>query len=232
MSVKRISQFFNPQSIAVIGASNNPDRAGFIVMRNLLQGGFKGPIMPVSPKHTAVHGVLAYNTIRQLPKVPDLAVICTNKQTLVQIINELGEIGCQHAIIIAAGLDNQHKQLLKEAAKIAKVTLLGPNCLGLLIPHLGINASFSHTVAAPGKLAFISQSAAVCSTILDWAQHKKIGFSYFVSVGDCLDIDFDSVLGKIKSARQGQFSIRDRDSNTPQIKIVRVVTSVEYYLSD
>ncbi|MGA4605446.1 GNAT family N-acetyltransferase [Pseudoalteromonas maricaloris] len=194
MSVKRISQFFNPQSIAVIGASNNPDRAGFIVMRNLLQGGFKGPIMPVSPKHTAVHGVLAYSAIKQLPKVPDLAVICTNKQTLVQIINELGDIGCQHAIIISAGLDNQHKQQLKEAAKIAKVTLLGPNCLGLLIPHLGINASFSHTVAAPGKLAFISQSAAVCSTILDWAQHKKIGFSYFVSVGDCLDIDFDELL--------------------------------------
>ncbi|WP_419147746.1 GNAT family N-acetyltransferase [Pseudoalteromonas 'SMAR'] len=194
MSVKRISQFFNPTSIAVIGASNNPDRAGFIVMRNLLQGGFKGPIMPVSPKHTAVHGVLAYHSIKQLPKVPDLAVICTNKNTLTDIITELGTLGCRHAIIIAAGLDNPQKQQLKLHALEAKVTLLGPNCLGLLIPHLGVNASFSHTVANPGKLAFVSQSAAVCSTILDWAQQRKIGFSYFVSVGDCLDIDFDELL--------------------------------------
>ncbi|WP_440055181.1 bifunctional acetate--CoA ligase family protein/GNAT family N-acetyltransferase [Pseudoalteromonas sp. T1lg65] len=194
MSIKRISQFFSPTSIAVIGASNNASRAGFIVMRNLLQGGFKGPIMPVTPKYTAVHGVLAYNNITSLPKTPDLAVICTNKNTLIKIIQQLGEIGCRHAIIIAAGLDAQQRQNLKLAARDAEVTILGPNCLGLLIPHIGLNASFSHTVADPGKLAFISQSAAVCSTILDWARHKQIGFSYFISVGDCLDIDFDELL--------------------------------------
>ena len=83
MSLKRISQFFNPSSVAVIGASNISTRAGFVVMRNLLQGGFKGPIMPVTPNHTAVHGVLAYSSIADLPKVPDLAVICTNKNTLI-----------------------------------------------------------------------------------------------------------------------------------------------------
>ena len=194
MSVKRISQFFNPKSVAVIGASNNAGRAGFVVMRNLLQGGFKGPIMPVSPKHKAVHGVLAYSNIKALPQTPDLAVICTNKNTLEQIIIELGELGCQHAIIIASGANQAQKSALKQTAKEAGVTLLGPNCLGLLIPHLGLNASFSHTVAEPGKLAFISQSAAVCSTILDWAQNKRIGFSYFISVGDCIDIDFDELL--------------------------------------
>ncbi|WP_404341043.1 GNAT family N-acetyltransferase [Pseudoalteromonas mariniglutinosa] len=194
MSVKRISQFFNPKSVAVIGASNSPTRAGFVVMRNLLQGGFQGPIMPVSRKHTAVHGVLAYADIASLPKVPDLAVICTNKNTLNAIIEELGELGCKHAIVIAAGLSREHKQALKASANAANVSLLGPNCLGLLIPHIGLNASFSHTVARPGKLAFVSQSAAVCSTILDWAKNKEIGFSYFISVGDCIDIDFDELL--------------------------------------
>ncbi|MBQ4845692.1 bifunctional acetate--CoA ligase family protein/GNAT family N-acetyltransferase [Pseudoalteromonas sp. MMG005] len=194
MSVKRISQFFSPRSVAVIGASNNPGRAGYIVMRNLLQGGFKGPIMPVSPKHDAVHGVLAYPSIEHLPHVPSLAVICTNKATLNTVIRELGRLGCQHAIIIAAGLNTQQKISLKHIAKSANVTLLGSNCLGLLIPHLGLNASFSHTVAQSGRLAFVSQSAAVCSTILDWARNKRIGFSYFVSVGDCIDIDFDELL--------------------------------------
>lgn len=194
MSVKRISQFFSPRSVAVIGASNNPSRAGYIVMRNLLQGGFKGPIMPVSPKHNAVHGVLAYPTIESLPHTPDLAVICTNKTTINSIIEQLGKHGCQHAIVIAAGLNMQQKASLKQIANMVNVTLLGPNCLGLLIPHLGLNASFSHTVAKPGRLAFVSQSAAVCSTILDWAKNKRIGFSYFISVGDCLDIDFDELL--------------------------------------
>ncbi|CCQ09861.1 Protein acetyltransferase [Pseudoalteromonas luteoviolacea B = ATCC 29581] len=194
MSVKRISQFFNPTSVAVIGASNTQGRAGHVVMRNLLQGGFKGPIMPVTPKHQAVHGVLAYPSIADLPKIPDLAVICTNKSTLLDIIHALGKLGCKNAIIVAAGLNQNQRDELYAAAKTANVNLLGPNCLGLLIPHIGLNASFSHTVARPGKLAFISQSAAVCSTILDWAQQKQIGFSYFLSVGDCLDLDFPELL--------------------------------------
>ncbi|WP_152086728.1 bifunctional acetate--CoA ligase family protein/GNAT family N-acetyltransferase [Pseudoalteromonas sp. A25] len=194
MSIKQIGQFFNPQSVAVIGASNSPERAGFVVMRNLLQGGFKGPIMPVSPTNKAVHGVLAYPSITALPQVPELAVICTNKNTLETLLQQLAEIGCKNVVIIAAGLNNRQKTTLKKVAKLHSIQLLGPNCLGLLVPHIGLNASFSHTVAAPGNLAFVSQSAAVCSTILDWAQSKRIGFSYFVSVGDCLGIDFDELL--------------------------------------
>ncbi len=194
MSVKRISQFFNPKSVAVIGASNSANRAGFVVMRNLLQGGFKGPIMPVTPKYKAVHGVLAYTDICDLPQIPDLAVVCTNKQLAIPLIKQLGEFGCRNAIVIASGFDTELKQTLIQVAKQVNINLLGPNSLGLLIPQIGLNASFSHTVATPGKLAFISQSAAVCSTILDWAQHKQIGFSYFVSMGDCCDIDFDEMV--------------------------------------
>ncbi|MEC4087718.1 bifunctional acetate--CoA ligase family protein/GNAT family N-acetyltransferase [Pseudoalteromonas rubra] len=194
MSIKRINQFFNPRSVAVIGASSNPGRAGNVVMRNLLHGGFKGPIMPVTPKYAAVQGVLAYPTIADLPQVPDLAVICTNKATLVQILTELSERGCKNAIVVAAGLDNEQKQRLQTLARDKQITLLGSNSLGMLLPHLGLNASFSHTTADAGKLAFISQSAAVCSTILDWAKSKRIGFSYFISLGDSLDIDFDELL--------------------------------------
>ncbi|MBE0365394.1 acetyltransferase [Pseudoalteromonas ulvae UL12] len=194
MSVKRISQFFNPRSVAVIGASNQTNRAGFVVMRNLLQGGFNGPIMPVTPKYKAVHGVLAYPDIASLPQVPDLAILCTNKHISIALIKALGEKGCKHAILIASGFKEAQKQALQQAAKEHGVNLLGPNCLGLLIPSIGLNASFSHTIASPGKLAFISQSAAVCSTILDWAQNKGIGFSYFVSMGDCCDIDFHELI--------------------------------------
>ncbi|MEO2280559.1 bifunctional acetate--CoA ligase family protein/GNAT family N-acetyltransferase [Pseudoalteromonas pernae] len=194
MSVKRISQFFNPKSIAVVGASNNASRPGYIVMRNLLQGGFNGPIMPVTPKYNAVHGVLAYPDIASLPQTPDIAIICTNKSTILPLITALAEQGCKNIIVIAAGLSEQQKDALSSHCKTHKVNLLGPNCLGLMIPHLGVNASFSHTVTRPGKVAFISQSAAVCSTILDWAQHKDIGFSYFISVGDCVDIDFGELL--------------------------------------
>ncbi|WP_105264793.1 bifunctional acetate--CoA ligase family protein/GNAT family N-acetyltransferase [Pseudoalteromonas sp. T1lg76] len=194
MSVKRISQFFNPKSIAVVGASNNPMRPGYIVMRNLLQGGFNGPIMPVTPKYEAVHGVLAYADIASLPQPPDIAIICTNKATLLPLISALAKQGCRNVIVVAAGLSEEQKTELQQHCKAQHVNLMGPNCLGLMIPHLGVNASFSHTVTRPGKVAFISQSAAVCSTILDWAQHKDIGFSYFISVGDCLDIDFGELL--------------------------------------
>lgn len=194
MSVKRISQFFNPQSIAVIGASNSPSRPGFIVMRNLLQGGFKGPIMPVTPKYQAVHGVLAYANIDALPKAPCLAVICTNKNTLSDTVQQLAKKGCKHAIVIAAGLTIEQKTQLAAQCKQLNINLLGSNCLGLMIPHIGLNASLSHTAANAGNLAFISQSAAVCSTILDWAKSKEIGFSYFASLGDCLDINFAELL--------------------------------------
>lgn len=194
MSVKRISQFFNPKSVAVIGASNRINRAGYVVMRNLLQGGFNGPIMPVSPKYKAVHGVLAYPSISALPTTPDLAVLCTNKERCIELVEELGKKGCKHAVLIASGFDNTQKQALVAAAELAGVNLLGPNSLGLLVPSIGLNASFSHLVAKPGKIAFVSQSAAVCSTILDWAHHRDIGFSYFVSMGDCADIDFDELV--------------------------------------
>ncbi len=201
MSVKTIEQLLKPHSIAVIGASNQPNRPGNAVMRNLLQGQFDGPIMPVTPHYKSVNGVLAYRSIDELPIVPDLAIICTRATRVPAIILQLGRKGTRNAIVIAAGLDNlftaQGTNLQEQMLAIAKewgLRILGPDSLGVLVPELGLNASYAHINAAPGKIAVVSQSSAVCVTLLDWARRRRIGFSQFISLGEGVDIDFDEIL--------------------------------------
>lgn len=201
MSVKSIEPLLKPQSIAVIGASNLPQRPGNAVMRNLLQGGFDGPIMPVTPNYKSVNGVLAYRSIDELPIVPDVAIICTRATRVPAIILQLGRKGTRNAIVIASGLDNLHTaqgtNLQEQMLAIAKewgVRILGPDSLGILVPALGLNASYAHTTALPGKIAVVSQSSAVCVTLLDWAKRRRIGFSHVISLGEGVDVDFDDVI--------------------------------------
>lgn len=201
MSLKAIEQLLKPSSIAVIGASNQANRPGNAVMRNLLQGKFDGPIMPVTPHYKSVNGVLAYRSIDELPMVPDLAIICTRATRVPAIILQLGRKGTRTAIVIASGLDNlftaQGTNLQEQMQAIAKewgVRILGPDSLGILVPELGLNASYAHIGAAPGKIAVVSQSSAVCVTLLDWARRRRIGFSQFISLGEGVDIDFDELL--------------------------------------
>lgn len=201
MSLQHIEQLLKPRSIAVIGASNQPSRTGYVVMRNLLQGRFDGPIMPVTPHHKAVNGVLAYRSIDELPEAPDLAIICTRASRVPAIILQLGRRGTRSAIVIAAGLDTLHtaqgtnlQQQMLEIARQSGVRILGPNCLGIIVPGIGLNASCSHTSAAPGKIAFVSQSSGIFLTLLDWARRRRIGFSHFISLGDGVDVDFDEVI--------------------------------------
>lgn len=201
MSLQTIEQLLKPHSIAVIGASNQPNRPGNAVMRNLLQGQFDGPIMPVTPHYKSVNGVLAYRSIDELPIVPDLAIICTRATRVPAIILQLGRKGTRNAIVIAAGLDNlftaQGTNLQEQMLAIAKewgVRILGPDSLGIIVPELGLNASYAHITAAPGKIAVVSQSSAVCVTLLDWARRRRIGFSQFISLGEGVDIDFDELL--------------------------------------
>lgn len=201
MTVKSVEQLLKPHSIAVIGASNQPNRPGNAVMRNLLQGQFDGPIMPVTPHYKSVNGVLAYRSIDELPIVPDLAIICTRATRVPAIILQLGRKGTRNAIVIAAGLDNlftaQGTNLQEQMLAIAKewgVRILGPDSLGIIIPELGLNASYAHINALPGKIAVVSQSSAVCVTLLDWARRRRIGFSQFISLGEGMDIDFDEIL--------------------------------------
>ncbi|MEL0657880.1 bifunctional acetate--CoA ligase family protein/GNAT family N-acetyltransferase [Psychromonas arctica] len=194
MSLQLLKHFFNPQSIAVIGASVNIKRAGYLVMNNLLAAGFNGPIMPVTPKYTSVHGVLAYKQVNDLPIVPDLAVICTNEFRIPEILIALAEKGCAAAIIVTTESDPVISKSIYDIAAANKIRLLGMSSLGIINPHNLVNASLAHCNALPGNIAFISQSAAVCTTVLDWATSKGIGFSAFVSLGDAQDISFAELL--------------------------------------
>jgi acetyltransferase len=206
MSIRNLDYLFKPKSVAVIGASNKPRSVGATVMLNLLEGGFSGPLMPVNPKYEAVAGVLAYPDVASLPRAPELAVICTPAKIVPGLINELGERGTKAAVVLTAGLthlkDEQGRTLqeaMLEAARPHLMRVLGPNCVGLIVPGLGLNASFAHTSAAPGKIAFVSQSGGLTTGVLDWARSKGIGFSYFISLGDSADVDFGDVLDFLAS---------------------------------
>ncbi len=175
-------------------------------MRNLLQAGFSGPIMPVNPKHKAVSGVLAYADVNTLPVIPDLAIICTPPQTIPGLIQDLGARGTRAAVVITAGLSRTPyddrttvAQAMLEAARPHLFRILGSNCLGLIVPGIGLNASFAHLPAAPGKIAFVSQSGALCTAVLDWARPKGIGFSYFISLGDADDVNCADVMDYLGS---------------------------------
>jgi len=176
-------------------------------MGNLLRAGFLGPIMPVNPKHQAVAGVLAYPNVHALPIVPDLAILCTPPQTIPSIIQDLGERGVRAAVIMTAGLSKEPspsdgisvQSLILEIAQRHRMRVLGPNTIGLLVPHLALNASFAHVEAMTGNLAFVSQSGALCTVVLDWARSRGIGFSYFLALGDSVDIDFGDVLDYLGS---------------------------------
>lgn len=201
MSIRNLEALFEPKSVAVIGASTRPRRVGSVVLKNLLSAGFEGPVMPVNPKYQAVAGVLAYPDIARLPIAPDLAVICTPPETVPGLVAELGARGTRAAIVLTAGLARATapdgrtiERAMLDAARPHLLRILGPNCLGLIVPRSGLNASFSHQSAEPGRIAFVSQSGALCTAVLDWAHAKGIGFSHFVSLGDSADVDFGDVL--------------------------------------
>lgn len=199
-----LNKLLKPSAIAVIGASQRPFRAGSIVMNNLLHGGFQGTIMPVTPKYRSVNGVLAYPSIDQLPLIPDLAIICTNAKYNKSIFEQLAKLGAGAAIVVSSDMhqvmqsdDEQQLTIDQECLAIAKqanMRILGSNSLGIILPWLNLNASLSPVTASRGSIAFISQSAAVCTTILDWANDKDIGFSSFISLGNAVDIDFSELL--------------------------------------
>ena len=201
MTVRNLERLLRPSSVAVIGATDRPQSVGATVMRNLLAGGFHGPVTPVNPKHVSVAGIPAVADIAALDHVPDLAVICTPPQTVPGIIRQLGEKGTRAAVVLTAGLARQTDtrgrplaQAMLEEARPHLLRILGPNCVGLLAPPIGLNASFAGTGAKPGTLAFVSQSGALTTAMLDWADARGVGFSHFISLGDSADVDFGDLL--------------------------------------
>ncbi|MCB0661265.1 MAG: bifunctional acetate--CoA ligase family protein/GNAT family N-acetyltransferase [Saprospiraceae bacterium] len=203
----KLDKIFSPTSIAVIGASNREHSVGRAVFQNILSGGFEGVVYPVNPKHNSIQGVKCYDSIKDVPERVDLAIILTPTKTVVKIAEECGKDGVGGLLVISSGFQEMGKEGQKLSQKLLEVShkygmrFLGPNCLGFINPALKINASFAHRNATPGKLAFISQSGALCTVILDWAAEKNVGFSHFVSGGSMTDIGFHDLIDYFGSDR-------------------------------
>jgi acetyltransferase len=194
MTIRNLECLLRPRSIALIGASSRPGSVGLITARNLRAGGFAGPIWLVNPGYASIEGQACYPTISSLPTTPDLAVLATPPHTIPQLIAALGAKGTRAAVVITAGVRQELRQQMLEAARPNLLRVQGPNCLGLFLPRIGINASFSHKPPLAGDLAFVSQSGALITAIIDWARGRNLGFSQIVSLGDMADVDFGDML--------------------------------------
>src|SRR6516164_134681 len=200
MSVRYLDKLFKPGAVALIGATPRHDSLGAVVARNLRRGGFEGPLMLVNPRHRSIGGMPVHRDIASLPEVPDLAVIATPPETVPGVIDDLGARGTRAAVVITAGFGEQGasgRALQQEALNAARphlLRLVGPNCLGIMVPGVGLDASFSHIPPLAGDLAFVSQSGGMITAVLDWAASREIGFSHVVSLGDMADVDFGDML--------------------------------------
>ena len=201
MSIRNLDALFAPSSIALIGASNQPGSVGSVLAKNLFEGGFEGPVVTVNPRERAIRSSLNYRSVSDLPLDPDLAVITTPPKPVPGLIAELGDRGCRAAIVITAGFGEGEQaegqtlmQAMLDAARPWLLRIVGPNCLGVMSPHSGINASFAHLAPLKGDIAFVTQSGAVATSVLDWASSRGIGFSKVVSLGSMSDVDFGDML--------------------------------------
>lgn len=201
MDVHKLERFFKPQRIALIGVTMNPNSVGGKVLTNLISGGYRGVVYPVNPDYEAVLGIQCYADVYSLPKTPDLGIICAPAEKVPGIVRACGERGILGLIIMSAGFKEVgpegaelEKQILLEQSRFDGMRIIGPNCLGIIAPKMNLNASFSAGMPRAGNIAFISQSGALCTSVLDWAAQGKLGFSYFVSIGNTMDVDFGDLI--------------------------------------
>ena len=193
-----LERILAPEAVALIGAREKPGSVGRTILENLQAGGFRGSIYPVNPKRHRVLGVKAYPSIGHVPQKVDLAIVVTPAATVPEIIGECAKAGVAGAVVISAGF----KECGEAGAALEKqmqerrgpVRLVGPNCLGIMVPHLGLNATFAATIARAGSVGFISQSGALCTAILDWSHREHVGFSAFVSIGSMLDVGWGDLI--------------------------------------
>lgn len=232
MSAKNLDKILNPESIAVVGASNNEGSLGYIIFRNLLKGGFKGPIYPVNPKYKTVLGRDSYRSVADIEGTVDLAVVVTPIDVVPMVIRECARKGILGVVVISAGGKETgekgkriEEQILSEA-KEAGIRIIGPNCLGVIRPSIGLNASFSHRMALLGGLAFISQSGALLTAILDKSFKEGIGFSYLISLGSMADVDFGDVIDYLSVAEDVTSIILYIESLTNARKFMSAARSV------
>ena len=205
MSTHYLASLFEPRSVVLVGASERLEKVGGRVLENLIGAGYRGKLFAVNPKYTAVRGIPCMRSVGELPEAVDLAVVATPAAVVPEVIAACGRRGIRTAIVITAGFSETgpggqalERELLA-AAREHGVRLLGPNCLGMMRPPLGLNATFARGHAFAGSLALVSQSGAVCTAMLDWATPNGIGFSSVISLGASSDIDFGEVIDYLAS---------------------------------
>ncbi|MEI6540600.1 MAG: CoA-binding protein, partial [Planctomycetota bacterium] len=201
ITMRGLDIIFAPRSVAVIGASDAPGKVGTVTLANLRNGGFSGSIFPVNPSRETVQGLAAYRSIKDVPELVDLAIVCTPAETVPELVVQCGELGVGGLIILTAGFREagnsgraMHAALSDAVRRFPEMRIIGPNCLGVIVPASKLNASFSATMPLAGRVAFVSQSGALCTAMLDWAAEQALGFSYFISAGNMLDVDLADLL--------------------------------------
>ena len=228
MTIRNLDAIFRPKSVALLGASDKPHSVGAVILDNLQRSGFTGAILPVNPKHQVLAGLTCYPDVASLPAPPDLAVICTPPQSVPGLIGELGTRGTHAAVVVTAGfreagndVGRALQQTMLDAARPHLLRIVGPNCLGVLSTPGKLNASFAQATPKSGSVAFVAQSGAMVTTVLDWAGGRGIGFSHLVSLGDMSDVDFGDMLDYLAT-----------DEDTSAILLyVEAVTAARKFLS-
>jgi acetyltransferase len=195
-----LQMLFAPRTVAVIGATDKPDSVGRTVMHNLVGGAFGGAVFPINPRRASVLGVKAYPTLAAVPDAIDLAVVVTPAATVPEVIGACADKGVRAAVVISAGFKESgpagvelERRVLAEVRR-GRMRLVGPNCLGVMVPRIGLNATFAATIGRPGDVAFISQSGALCTAVLDWSLDENVGFSVFASIGSMLDVGWGDLI--------------------------------------
>lgn len=204
MTIRNLDPILAPRSIALIGASPKEGSVGRIVLRNVASNGFKGKVYPVNPKHDVIDGIKCYRDIKDLPEAPDIAVIMTPPKTVPRVVKQLAKLGNRTAVVLTAGLNDSNglRQKMLDAAKPSLFRVIGPNTVGMMAPHVGLNASFTHMAPMPGRLALLSQSGAIVTALIDWAADRDVGFSHIVSLGDMADVDMADCIDLLATDRQ------------------------------
>ncbi len=201
MSIRNLTFMFNPSSVVVVGAGQKPGSPGAVLAHNLACAGFSGDIFAVDSKCSTIEGLPTYPDLDSLPKTPDLAVIAAPPETVPHLIESLGSLGTRSAVVITAGFreggSEQGQRLCEQmldAARPYLLRIMGPNCLGIMAPGIGLNAGWGHVQPLKGNIAFVAQSGTIQASVLDWATSRGIGFSHIVSLGNMADVDFGDML--------------------------------------
>ncbi|HEX3035084.1 MAG TPA: CoA-binding protein [Thermodesulfobacteriota bacterium] len=232
MNTKNLDNIFNPESIALVGVSERKGSVGYGLFKNLISGGFKGKIYGVNPKINELFEQRIYKSVSEIEGEVDLAVIGVPIEIVPSVISECAEKGIKGAIVISASGketgkidDKREEEIILEAGR-AGMRIIGPNCLGVVVPHLGINASFTASVPTKGNIAFISQSGALCTAIMDWASKEKVGFSHVISIGDMIDVDFGDLIDYLGDDANVKSILLHIESLTSIKKFIRAARSV------